>query len=174
MDKKYIYKYKTTDLFSDIIITAENDYLTSLCFEEETSDISESDFCKTVDSEIIAQTCRWLDIYFSGRTPDFTPKYKLRNLTPFKEEVNEIIIKIPFAETLTYGDISRMIAVKRGIKAMSAQAVGGALAHNPICIILPCHRIIGANGSLTGYAGGLDNKKALLEHEREFSIISRK
>lgn len=111
------------------------------------------------------ETCKWLDIYFSGKEPDFTPKYKVNNLTDFRKEVIEIMNTIPFGETITYNDIAKIIAKRHGIKRMSAQAVGGAVGWNPICIIIPCHRVIGANRALTGYGGGIKNKLSLLKNE---------
>ena len=86
----------------------------------------------------------------------------------FREEVWRILCEIPYGEVLTYGEIAKMIAKKRGIERMSAQAIGGAVGHNPISIIIPCHRVIGSDGSLTGYAGGIELKKKLLEHEGIF------
>lgn len=99
-----------------------------------------------------------LYIYFSGKEPDFTPKYKIEGLTEFRKEVIDIMNSIPFGKTLTYNDISKTIAQNRGIKKMSSQAVGGAVGWNPICIIIPCHRVVGANGNLTGYGGGIENR----------------
>lgn len=109
-------------------------------------------------------TRRWLDIYFSGRQPDFTPLLKLK-ATSFRKDVWDILLTIPFGKTMTYGEIAYRIAEQKDIRRMSAQAIGGAVAHNPISIIIPCHRVVGANGSLTGYAGGLDRKAWLLEME---------
>lgn len=86
--------------------------------------------------------------------------------TDFQKIVWEILNDIPFGETTTYGDISKKVALRLGKENMSAQAVGGAVGHNPISVVVPCHRVVGANGSLTGYAGGLDKKKALLAHEQ--------
>ena len=105
--------------------------------------------------------------YFSGKNPDFKPKYKIENLTPFREEVYHIMNSIPFGKTLTYSDISKIIAKNRGIKRMSSQAVGGAVGWNPICIIIPCHRVVGSNGNLICYGGGIKNKAALLTHEQK-------
>lgn len=116
-------------------------------------------------SPIFEETCKWLDTYFSGKEPDFTPKYKVNNLTDFRKEVIEIMNTIPFGETITYNDIAKIIAKRHGIKRMSAQAVGGAVGWNPICIIIPCHRVIGANRALTGYGGGIKNKLSLLKNE---------
>ena len=119
---------------------------------------------KEKDLSIFTQTCHWLDIYFSGREPDFTPLLKM-NTTPFRKVVWEVMLSIPFGETMTYGGIAKQIAQKRGIHQMSAQAVGAAVGHNSISLVIPCHRVVGANGSLTGYAGGLDKKVKLLQLE---------
>jgi methylated-DNA-[protein]-cysteine S-methyltransferase len=113
---------------------------------------------------VFDETCRWLDTYFSGRDPDFTPELSLRG-TPFRKAVWEILLTIPFGRTMTYGEIASAIAQQKGVPRMSAQAVGGAVGHNPVSIIVPCHRVIGADGSLTGYAGGLDKKARLLDIE---------
>ena len=110
------------------------------------------------------QTKQWLDLYFTGHDPGFIPKIHLTG-SAFRNRVGEIMCGIPFGETVTYGWIADQIAKERGLERMSAQAVGGAVGHNPICIIVPCHRVVGANGSLTGYGGGIMRKKALLELE---------
>ena len=122
---------------------------------------------KKKDLLIFKETSKWLDIYFNGNVPDFTPKYKIENLTPFRKDVIDIMNEIPFGKTLTYNDIAKTIAKKRGIERMSSQAVGGAVGWNPICIIIPCHRVVGTNGSLTGYGGGIKNKVALLTLEKK-------
>lgn len=114
---------------------------------------------------ILKETSHWLDIYFSGHQPDFNPDYKIENLTPFREEVIEILTKIPFGKTISYGEIASKIAHNRNIPNMSAQAVGNAVGWNPICIIIPCHRVIGSDGNLIGYGGGIQNKEALLRLE---------
>ena len=113
---------------------------------------------------ILAETVRWLDIYFGGKEPDFMPPLHLAG-SEFRREVWKILLQIPYGKTVTYGDISKQLAKKSGVERMSAQAVGGAVGHNEISIIIPCHRVVGANGSLTGYAGGLDKKIRLLEFE---------
>lgn len=115
-------------------------------------------------TDIFRDTARWLDIYFDGGIPDFTPPIHL-NSTPFRMTVWDILRTIPYGKAMTYGEISRITAERSGRKSMSAQAVGGAVGHNPISIIIPCHRVIGSDGSLTGYAGGLDKKIKLLEIE---------
>jgi len=114
---------------------------------------------------IFTQTCNWLDIYFSGRIPDFTPPIYL-NTTPFRKAVYDILLTIPYGHTMTYGEIANIIAKQNGVERMSAQAVGGAVGHNPVSIIMPCHRVVGADGSLTGYAGGLNKKIELLKLEK--------
>lgn len=114
---------------------------------------------------IFEQTVRWLDIYFSGKTPDFTPPLCMLT-TPFRKTVWEIMLTIPFGKTMTYGEIADKIVKQNGISKMSAQAVGGAVGHNSISLIIPCHRVVGTNGSLTGYAGGIDKKVQLLTLEK--------
>ncbi len=113
---------------------------------------------------IFEETIRWLDIYFSGNVPMFTPTLKIQ-ATPFRKAVWEILLTIPYGKTMTYGEIAWRIAKEKGIPQMSAQAVGGAVGHNPISLIIPCHRVLGKNNSLTGYAGGLHRKIQLLELE---------
>ena len=108
---------------------------------------------------------RWLDIYFSGKEPDFTPPLHPIG-SAFRQSVWEILLQIPYGKTTTYGEIARQLSEKMGLSRMSAQAVGGAVGHNEISIIIPCHRVVGTNGSLTGYAGGIDKKGKLLELEQ--------
>ncbi len=117
------------------------------------------------ETPILTETARWLDIYFSGKEPDFTPPLHPVG-SPFRREVWKILLQIPYGKTTTYGDIAKKIAADRGLAKMSAQAVGGAVGHNEISIIIPCHRVVGTGGSLTGYAGGIDKKIKLLELER--------
>lgn len=162
----YKYSYKTPKEFSNMIMNSDGKYLTGLWFEDSKDSSKHTINCEEKDLEIFKETSKWLDIYFSGKNPDFTPKYKIENLTPFRQEVIDIMNSIDFGKTVTYGDISKTIAKNRGIKRMSSQAVGGAVGWNPICIIIPCHRVVGTNGSLTGYGGGIKNKIALLAHEK--------
>lgn len=114
---------------------------------------------------IFRETARWLDTYFRGRAPSFTPKIKLSG-SDFQKRVCEIMLTIPFGETVTYGEIAAQIARERGIPRMSAQAVGGAVGANPILLIVPCHRVIGARGNLTGYGVGIERKIQLLKLEK--------
>ena len=114
---------------------------------------------------VFEQTGSWLDIYFSGKEPGFTPPLLMKT-TPFRRAVWEILLTIPYGHTMTYGTVAAAIAERKGLPGMSAQAVGGAVGHNAISLIIPCHRVVGANGSLTGYAGGLDKKLKLLALEK--------
>lgn len=116
------------------------------------------------ETPILAEAVRWLDIYFGGTEPDFLPQLHPIG-SHFRQEVWKILLQIPYGKTVTYGDISKQLAKKMGLQQMSAQAVGGAVGHNEISIIIPCHRVVGTNGSLTGYAGGIDKKTKLLELE---------
>lgn len=113
---------------------------------------------------LLAEATRWLGIYFSGRQPDFTPPLRLPS-TPFRALVSEIMLAIPYGTTTTYAAIAAEVARRQGRSSSAAQAVGGAVGHNPISLIIPCHRVVGWNGSLTGYAGGLRRKVALLTLE---------
>lgn len=114
---------------------------------------------------ILAEAARWLDIYFTGKEPGFTPPLHPIG-SAFRQAVWEILLQIPYGQTTTYGEIARQLAEKQGLEKMSAQAVGGAVGHNEISVIIPCHRVVGTSGSLTGYAGGIDKKVKLLELER--------
>jgi len=108
---------------------------------------------------------KWLDLYFSGKDPGFTPPLSMKT-TAFRKKVWTILLSIPYGRTMTYGEIAGLIARQEGTGRMSAQAVGGAIAHNAISLIIPCHRAVGAGGKLAGYAGGLEKKAWLLKMER--------
>ena len=107
----------------------------------------------------MTESKRWLDVYFSGREPDFLPPLHPIG-SPFRRAVWDLLLQIPYGQTTTYGALARQLAAQQGRAAMSAQAVGGAVGHNEISILIPCHRVVGTNGSLTGYAGGVDKKGA--------------
>lgn len=113
---------------------------------------------------LLKEAKKWLDIYFSGREPDFLPPLRYDS-TPFRKAVCDIMLTIPYGRTMTYGDIAARVAHQRGLEKMSAQAVGGAVGHNPISLMIPCHRVVGTGGSLTGYGGGIARKVKLLELE---------
>ena len=116
-------------------------------------------------SEVLNQTCQWLDRYFLGGKPLASELPLAPAGSEFRQMIWKILCKIPYGEVITYGDIAKRVATIHGVGKMSAQAVGGAVSHNPISIIIPCHRVIGANGKLTGYAGGIDKQIWLLTHE---------
>lgn len=121
--------------------------------------------CEEKNLPVFEQADLWLDTYFSGKNPDFTPPIFYKT-TDFRKAVWEVLLKIPYGETMTYKEIASEIAQQRNVPKMSPQAVGNAVGHNPISLIIPCHRVVGADGSLTGYAGGIDKKAKLLELEK--------
>jgi methylated-DNA-[protein]-cysteine S-methyltransferase len=156
-----------------MMMMSDGDVLTGLHFVDSRKVSKVCRDCVERELPVFGETRRWLDEYFCGREPGFTPPYRIDGLTLFRKDVIDAMLKIPFGETATYGDIAAAIAKKRGMKKMSAQAVGGAVGWNPICIIIPCHRVVGANGALVGYGGGIKNKVALLEHERRILRIKK-
>ena len=118
------------------------------------------------DDRILVKTKIWLDKYFRGEKPEIIDIELAPIGNEFRQNVWKILCEIPYGETITYGSIAKRIAKQMNKEAMSAQAIGGAVGHNPISIIIPCHRVVGANGNLTGYAGGIDKKIKLLEIEK--------
>ena len=149
-----------------ILLAADDIGLTGLWFE------GQKYFALYLDQEheekeipIFEQVKCWLDIYFSGNEPDFSVPLHFMG-TDFQNEVWKILYTIPYGQTMTYGEITKRLAAQRGLRRMSAQAVGGAVGRNEISIIVPCHRVVGADGSLTGYAGGIDKKVKLLKLEK--------
>lgn len=148
-----------------ILLAADHEGLTGLWFDREKYYADHLDpEHQEGDLPALDETRRWLDIYFTGREPDFMPQIHMIG-SAFQMEVWKILRKIPYGQTTTYGEIAKQIAAQRGTVRMSAQAVGGAVGHNEISIIVPCHRVVGSGGSLTGYAGGIDKKNALLKLE---------
>lgn len=120
---------------------------------------------ETDNLDIFRQTKAWLDRYFQGARPDIAELALAPAGNTFRQAVWKILREIPYGQVITYGDIARQIARERGLAKMSAQAVGQAVGHNPISVIVPCHRVVGAHGNLTGYAGGINLKIQLLAHE---------
>lgn len=149
-----------------IIMASDGEALCGLWFDgqKHIPDKVLNDTKKKPDIPIFHDTRRWLDIYFSGNAPDFTPHVRL-NASEFRMRVWQILLTIPYAQTTTYGHIASIIAQERAIRSVSAQAVGNAVGHNPVSIIIPCHRVLGAHNSLTGYAAGIDKKIELLKLE---------
>ena len=160
----YTYRYITPIGFDDIIIESDGENLTKLVFEKEIDKFSPTLATENPNLQIFKLTKKWLDEYFQGKEPSFTPPYKIIP-TPFRKRVYEILLTIPYGKPITYGDIAKLLASEKGIKKMSAQAVGGAVGSNPICLIIPCHRVVGANGKMVGYGGGLSNKINLIKLE---------
>ena len=161
---QYISHYPSP--IGNMLLAADEMGLTGLWFE------GQKYFALDLDKEheekeipLFEKVKQWLDIYFSGREPDFTIPLHFTG-TDFQNEVWEILCTIPYGQTMTYGEIAKQIAARNGLAHMSAQAVGGAVGHNRISIIVPCHRVVGANGSLTGYAGGIEKKAKLLKLEK--------
>lgn len=163
-DMEYIHHYDSP--LGGITMASDGEHLIGLWFD------GQKYFADALGAEyeekplpIFELTDRWLDIYFSGREPDFTPPLSMKT-SEFRKAVWEVMMTIPYGKTMTYGEIAETIAKQRDIARMSAQAVGGAVGHNSISLIIPCHRVVGTNGSLTGYAGGIDKKVKLLQMEK--------
>ena len=160
----YICKYDSP--LGGITIASNGEAITGLWFE------GQKYFGDTLPEQyeekklpVFEEAKRWLDIYFQGKEPEFTPPLLIET-TPFRKAVWEIMLEIPYGKTMTYGEIADRIAKQKGISRMSAQAVGGAVGHNSISLMIPCHRVVGMDGSLTGYAGGIDKKVRLLSLEK--------
>ena len=166
---EYIHRYDSP--LGGITVTSDGENLTGLWFDGQRAFPGPPPREREEKTlPVFCMTDRWLDLYFRGQAPDFTPPLSL-NGTPFRRTVWEILLTIPFGKTMTYGEIARILAARKGIMRMSAQAVGGAVGHNPVSLIVPCHRVIGAGGSLTGYGGGLERKRYLLDLEHTSVLI---
>ena len=159
----YTCKYKS--LIGDILLAADEIGLTGLWFE------GQKYFANTLpedyvpqETKILTEAKKWLDVYFSGEEPKFTPPLHPDGST-FRQAVWKILLQIPYGQTITYGEIARKMAEMKNVSRMSAQAVGGAVGHNDNRNFIVCHRVVGTNGSLTGYAGGIDKKISLLKLE---------
>ena len=174
------YLYATPEGFSNLVLSAQEGVLTGVSFvkDEGLAGVAEGDSLKASEAIVVAEgvdslkaseairlAVKWLDIYFAGGRPDFLPPYRLVDVTPFRQQVMDLLLAIPYGRTVTYGELARGLAEKNGRGRMSAQAVGQAVGWNPIGIMIPCHRVLGSDGRLTGYAGGMANKQALLRLE---------
>ena len=160
------YTYRYLSPVGEILLISDGESLTGLRFDDQPRPM------ETLEPErppcpfpIFADAVRWLDLYFSGRDPGFTPALRLTG-TPFQQEVWALLRTVPYGQTTTYGALAQRLAEGRGVLRMSAQAVGGAVGRNPVALRVPCHRVIGADGGLTGYAFGLDRKRSLLDLEQ--------
>ena len=159
----YIRSYASP--LGNITLACDGSALTGLWFDSQRfSRYTLSSSLRKSDVPVLDLTVRWLDEYFSGSEPTFLPPLNLRG-TPFRQRVWHMLLTVRYGQTVTYGDLAKRISEETGVPRMSAQAVGGAVGRNPISIIVPCHRVIGADGSLTGYAGGLGVKRQLLALE---------
>lgn len=163
--KPQIYYWHYTSTLGQIIMKSDGVNLIGLEFAKFDENCSKF---KKQNLQIFKDTAKWLDIYFSGNLPNFMPKISLNllNGSEFSKMVWQILMQIPYGEVITYGQIANIIATQKGVAKISAQAIGGAVGKNPIAIIIPCHRVLGADGKLTGYAYGVDNKLALLNLEK--------
>lgn len=161
----YTELYRTPEQFDDLLMISNGSVLTGLRFIE-----AQPGRCdKSSALPIFVTTRHWLDLYFAGKIPDFTPNCYLNECTPFRGGVLKKLCQVPPGKTISYARLAEIIARKRHLERMSAQAIGGAVGWNPICIIIPCHRVIGTDGRITGYNGGIKNKIALLAHEKNLA-----
>lgn len=163
---QYTGKYQSS--LGEIMIAADEKGLTGLWF------VGQKYFALYLDEEneeketqLLKDAKKWLDVYFSGKEPNFKLPIHFTG-TDFQNEVWEILYSIPYGKTMTYGEIADILAKRRELKKMSARAVGAAVGKNAISIIVPCHRVVGANGNLTGYAGGISRKIELLKLEKGY------
>lgn len=177
------YLYVTPEGFANLVLSVAGGVLTEVSFVKDEArkgllkaiachDVPEYARASGKGEDAISLAVKWLDIYFAGGRPDFLPPYELRNVTPFRQQVMDLLLAIPYGQTVTYGELAKRLAEQNGRGKMSAQAVGQAVGWNPIGIMIPCHRVLGAGGRLTGYAGGIANKKALLRLENAGSFES--
>lgn len=162
---QYTSRYQSP--LGSILLAADETGLTGLWF------MGQKYFAASLDPEnqerkipVLAKAGHWLDIYFSGKEPEFQVPLHITG-TKFQQKVWKLLCGIPYGETVTYGELARLIAAQDKTGRISAQAVGGAVGRNPVCVMVPCHRVIGSDGSLTGYAGGVERKAALLRMESE-------
>ena len=162
---QYINYYSSP--LGNILLSADDGGLTGLWFERQRHFATFLTGCEqTANLPVFNEVRYWLDAYFTGRNPDFTPQLHMIG-TGFQQSVWRILLTIPYGQTVTYGQIAEKLAAERGVLKMSARAVGSAVGHNHISLIIPCHRVVGSNGNLTGYAGGIERKVALLKIEAD-------
>lgn len=162
----YIHHYDSP--LGGIILASDGEALKGLWFDgQKYFGSTFTPFAESVQKSlpVFEKTVQWLDIYFSGEAPDFIPPL-LMQTTPFRRKVWELLLTIPYGQTMTYGEIADKIGSRNGLSRTSARAVGNAVGHNAISLIIPCHRVLGAGGKFTGYAGGIDKKIWLLEMEK--------
>lgn len=161
-----VYSEYNSDL-GTLTLAADGNKLIGLWIEGQKYFLSTIEKAVTLDDSntTIVKAKDWLDRYFRGERPSVSELKLAPSGSEFRRAVWKILCGIPYGEVITYGEIAKLIDRQNGLSSMSAQAVGNAVGHNPISIIIPCHRVVGTNGSLTGYAGGIDKKIYLLRHE---------
>lgn len=160
-----IYRWHYLSAVGDLTMTGTDTALTSLYFTAQKHiPVSLDDEIIDKETDVFVKVKSYLNSYFKGERPEFSGKIEFHT-TPFRKQVYEILSSIPYGKSLTYGEIAKRLIENNKLKAMSAQAVGNAVGHNPVCIIIPCHRVLGKDGALTGFAGGLEAKKKLLSLE---------
>ncbi len=161
------YKTDYNSPIGNITLGADENNIVGLWMEGQKyfGDTVKGEMHKNDNLPIFLTTKKWLDRYFKGEKPEIAELPLAPIGGEFRQTVWKFLCEIPYGQVITYGEIAKKIAQKRGLNRMSAQAVGGAVGHNPISLIIPCHRVVGTNGSLTGYSGGLDKKIRLLEFE---------
>ena len=160
-----IYTTTFNSSIGNLLIAAKDNKLIGLWIENQKYYLSDfkEEMSEREDVEVLTKTKSWLDRYFKGEKPNISELDINLIGSECRKNVWEILKTIPYGEVITYNDIAKKIAKQKGISKMSAQAIGGAVGHNPISIIVPCHRVVGSNGSLTGYAGGIKKKIQLLK-----------
>lgn len=161
----YITHYQSP--VGQILLAAKDDCLVGAWIENQKYFLGslKEEQTEQADYAVLLQARSWLERYFAGKKPEISELKLSPGGSEFRRAVLQLLCEIPYGQVTTYGEISKKIAAKFGKERMSAQAVGGAVGHNPISIIIPCHRVVGSTGSLTGYAGGVDKKRWLLMHE---------
>lgn len=162
----YVMNYESP--LGKIELASKGDELVGMWLEDQKyffGSISGEDMERKDNHPVLLSAVHWLDCYFAGEKPEISKLPLAPAGSEFRKKVWNILCEIPYGATMTYGEIAKRIARESGKLRMSAQAVGGAVGHNPISIIIPCHRVVGTDGSLTGYAGGLTKKIWLLNHE---------
>ncbi len=163
-----IYTSTYTSPIGDILLASQNNELIGLWFKGQKYYMNylKEEIEEKNDEETLMKAKKWLDRYFKGEKPSIKELSLNPDGSEFRKKVWQILCEIPYGQTLTYKEIALKLAKENGLNSMSVQAVGSAVGHNPISIIIPCHRVIGSNGKLTGYAGGLDKKEYLLKLEQ--------
>ena len=162
-----IYKTYYDSPVGKLFIASDGENIIGLCIEGQKYYLNklEKEGILENDLPIFDKTRKWLDSYFKQEKPKISELSLAPEGNVFRQSVWEFLCKIPYGETITYGELAKKVAKKLNKSSMSAQAIGNAVGHNPISIIIPCHRVVGKNGNLTGYAGGIDKKIKLLKHE---------